>query len=338
MSISNLKFKICIFFLLFACCLLPITNVRAQTTDQSIIVYPAVTELQARPGETVRFLIQFRNNGSVPVSGNIKIADFTVKDDQGTPVILEDESEKPPYAASLWIRANSEKITIPSNDFVAVYFNADIPQNLQTCGNYAVVYFENDSSSPIGTAVKTTSSSSITTKIGALVNFTVRGKVCKEGLTLGRLNFPFFSENGPIKFTFDLINNGDYHLIPKGTLYTLNMFNKRADEKTLAQKRIFPGGAKKYEMEIGKKWMFGRYQLVLSGIYGQKNLPIYTNVYFWVFPWRIALTIILGLILFYLLIKHYHDLTHFKEESLAHELEKEKEEIKRLKEKLKKRD
>jgi membrane protein implicated in regulation of membrane protease activity len=43
--------------------------------------------------------------------------------------------------------------------------------------------------------------------------------------------------------------------------------------------------------------MIGRYQAVLMGTYGvNNNLPLVASVYFWVFPWRIALVIVLAVI------------------------------------------
>ena len=75
------------------------TSAKAQISQQSITVYPAIIDLESQAGETTRFLLQFRNNSQTPVAGSIKIADFTVKDKDGTPVLLENLPEKPIYAA-----------------------------------------------------------------------------------------------------------------------------------------------------------------------------------------------------------------------------------------------
>ncbi len=304
-----------------------------QVSQQSLIVYPAVVELEVKPGESTRFLIQFRNNGQIPVAGTIKTVDFTVKDKEGTPILLEGSDDKPPYAASYWIKANVDQITIPANDFVAVYFTAQVPNIVKTCGNYALVYFENEASSPLGSSKKTTSSSAVTTKIGSLVNFTVKNETCREGLILNNLKVPFFSEYGPVKATFELINKGDYHVAPIGTAYITNIFNIKTDEQKLADKRIFPGTLKEHEISLGKKWMIGRYQLVINGKYGLHNLPVTAVAYFWVFPWRITIIIILAIILLVLFGKK----TIYKEKELEQEVKEEKEEIERLKEQLKKR-
>jgi len=312
--------------------------VNGQVSQQSVVVYPAIVDLEVKPGELTRFLVQFRNNGQIPIAGTIRIADFTVKDKEGTPIILENEPDKPAYAASNWITANADQITIPTNDFVAVYFNAQVPKTVKTCGNYALVYFENETSAPLGTSKTTKSASAVSTKIGALVNFTVKNKICQEGLMINNLKVSSFSEYGPVKATFELINQGDYHVAPAGTAYVINMLNQKTDEQKLADKRIFPGTLKEYGVSIGKKWMLGRYQLVINGRYGLNNLPVTAIAYFWVFPWRVAIIVLLAIIILVLLGKNYFNRTILKEKELEEEVEEEKEEIKKLKEELKKRE
>lgn len=335
-NLINMK-KILFVLTIFALILINSTTVHGQALSQSVTVYPAIIDLEASAGETTRFLLQFRNNGQISVAGTIKIADFTVKDKNGTPVLLENEVERPIYAASNWITANIYQIAIPANDFTAVYFNAKVPKDVKTCGNYALVYFENEASAPIGSVKTTSSSSSVITKVGALINFTIKNKVCQDNAFISNLRLPSFSEYGPVKVTFEIVNKGDYHIAPAGTVYISNIINRRTDEQMIAEKRIFPGVLKEYQLALGQKWMVGRYQLVINGRYGINNLPVTASAYFWVFPWRISLIILLAIILLVLLGKNYFDQTMIKEKHLEEEVIKEKEEIEKLKEQLKKK-
>ena len=332
------RFVFCFLILLATSCLLLTTSYAQDTfSKQSITVFPAIIDLNVKPDEKTRFLLQFRNGGEIPVAGVIKVADFTVKDKDGTPILLENEPEKPIYAASNWIRTDTTQLTIPANDFVAVYFNAAVPEIVKTCGNYALVYFESEATAPLGVSKTTTNSSSaVATKIGALINFTVKEKTCKEGATISNLQYPTLSENGPVKVTFEIINQGDYHIAPVGTVYVANMINSRTDEQIIPEKRIFPGVLKEYQLSLGKKWMLGRYQFVINGKYGLNNLPVTASAYFWVFPWRLAIVILLAIILLTLLGKNYFDQTISKEKHLEEEIVEEKEEIEKLKQQLKK--
>lgn len=250
---------------------------------QSITVYPAIIDLDVTSGQTYEFSIQFLNLDDKPISGVIKKADFTVKDKEGNPILIEDEEVKPVFAASNWISTNTERITIPANDFITVYFSAHIPHQSKTCGNYAFVYFENES--PMAS-----SASVLTTKIGSLVNFTIKDKVCKEEIKISNLKYPVFSEYGPVKITFEIINQGDYHIAPNGTVSLTNIFNKQIAGQMIPKKRIFPGALKEYEMNLGRKWMFGLYNLTI-------NLPEATTVHLWVFPWKLIVIITLAIIL-----------------------------------------
>jgi membrane protein implicated in regulation of membrane protease activity len=43
--------------------------------------------------------------------------------------------------------------------------------------------------------------------------------------------------------------------------------------------------------------MIGRYKAVLMGSYGvNNNLPLVASAYFWVFPWRMAIVVVLTVI------------------------------------------
>jgi hypothetical protein len=97
---------------------------------------------------------------------------------------------------------------------------------------------------------------------------------------------------------------GDLHITPKGTLTVSGLFfNKSEDFPT---HNIFPETSRDFENTIGKTLMIGRYKAVLLASYGvNNNLPLTSTLYFFVFPWRIALIIVLLVIAVILGRKYY---------------------------------
>jgi hypothetical protein len=243
----------------------------------------------------------------------------------------------PKFSAASWIISEPNVVAIPSNDFVTVDLYITAPKDVSGCGHYAIAYFQ-----PNIIGKKTPSdkgSMAITAKIGSLINISVKDKnqVCKESVNFSQISAPKFLEYGPIKVAFDLINSGDIHMAPKGIATLTNFTGDLVDQKTITDQRIFPESAKAYEVQVGSKWMFGKYKVNLLASYGDKNQTLAKSIYVWVFPWTIALIVFLALIIILIVLKTISDKYSKKEAILEEEVKEEKEEIEKLKEQLKKR-
>ena len=74
----------------------------------------------------------------------------------------------------------------------------------------------------------------------------------------------------------------------------------------LKENNVFPQAARDYENQFGTGLMIGRFKAELLASYGVKNnLPLSATVYFWIFPWKIALVITLIIIALILGFKYY---------------------------------
>lgn len=312
--------------------------VKAQETV-AYTVFPAVQDIKVTPGQKTRAQIQFRNNSDTLSIGNIKVADFIVIDKSGSTQILEDQLLKPKYSASSWIKLSDEtNVAIPKNEIVTITLYITPPPVLTSCGYYALVYYQpNPSAVKRLGAANQEAASSVTTKIGGLLNFVVEGKQCQENMFISQIKSPGFLEYGPVSLTVDLANTGDIHLTPSGYATMTNMFGSFVDQQNFKEQRIFPSKAKQYELSLGQKWMFGRYKVTLTAVYGASHKRLTDTVYVWVLPWRVGLIILLAAIIIFTLIRNFYKKIINKEISLEKEINQEKEEIAKLREALKKR-
>lgn len=309
------------------------------TTQQSAItVFPSIQDITVKPGEKARFQIQFRNGSDNVLVGNVKVADFIVTDNRGTPALIDPTAEKPSYAASSWITLSDKLIAIPKNEIVSIYGSVTPPSNLGACGYYAIVYFEPNSETVkrLG-AVDQQSAASVASKVGGILNFTVDGRECKEKMMVSNFSMPSFLEYGPIKLTYDILNQGDIHLVPKGAVSITDWFGRPLDQKAIREARIFPGKEREYTENFGEKWMFGKYTVSLRASYGKNGMPLMSEATIWVFPWKVAVVILLALILLGIILFNVYRRFIYKEHRLEEELEKEQEEIEKLKSQIKKR-
>jgi len=319
-----------------------VVSVHGQNIDgQNLSVFPAIQEELVKPGEKTRVQIQFKNGASTALVGKLKVVDFTVSDKQGTPKIIENGDLSSKYGAASWISLSSESIAIPPNDFVSVDLGVNVPDNVSTCAKYALVYIEPVAQTfNIGAAAqRPETATSVSTRLGGILIFNLDNNGnCKEDLNISGFTIPKFQEYGPVKVNFDVFNLSDYHIVPAGYANISNLFGAPVDQQTLSEQRIFPEAAKSYQVQLGSKWMFGRYKVLLNAASnGLHSVAREQVAYVWVFPWRVALVTILTIIVIILLIKSIYKRFVTKETGLEEELKEEQEEIDKLKSQLKKR-
>lgn len=328
----NKKLAVASFGILLSLGLFASSAVKVHAQGQfSVTAFPAVIDQKVEPNSTNRVLVQFKNNTNGPIAGTIKVANYTITDKLGTPTLITDPTIKVKYAAASWITPDQAEITIPANNYVAVNLTIQTPNELSTCGNYALAYFEYDALSQPGSTAGTQSATSIAAKVGSLINLSTNNKKCVEKVTVSHFDTPTFLEFGPVKTAFELQNMGDIHEAPVGKIVLKDMFNTVVDEQPIKSQRIFPESIKAYENSIGSKWLFGRFAVELQAKYGLSSIPLVYTAYLWIMPWRLMVAILLALIIVTIIIKNTFGKMSHKEHDLEHKLEKEEEEITQLK-------
>jgi len=310
------------------------TSSKAQLGASPLIVAPARQSLTSDPGKSTSFAVRFYNTSSEPISGTFKVADFIVKDNQGTPTFLEGPtalSEK--YAAAKWVNLSTEKGTISPNGMVVISGNVKVPANARSGGRYFAVFFEPDAGIPSATGAKLEESSSVTLRLAGLVYLRVSGPI-SEGASIVRFSAPAFSEYGPVAVTTEIKNNGDYHIAPAGVITIKNMFGKEVSIAALQEANIFPDATRVTTTKVGAKWMIGRFTANLDAKYGEAGKALTASLAFWVFPWKLATIIVLSIIILILIIYILINKFVKKEKKLETELKEEKTELEELKAKL----
>ena len=138
-----------------------------------------------------------------------------------------------------------------------------------------------------------------------------------------------------LKTHYHMMNDNGYYTGSTPVCIWFDMSGKEIDAKPLPQHNIFPDAVRVYSTSLGQHWMLGQYKVEVAGGYGKtgKALTSYATVI--VFPWRLALIVILALIILGILIKTITRKTETKTSQLEKEIEAEKQEIEKLKKQLK---
>jgi hypothetical protein len=164
-----------------------------------------------------------------------------------------------------------------------------VPANARPGGHYAAVTY-----TPSVKLGVSGTGASVNTEAGSLFYIEVNGPINEQAFVTKFLA-NLFQEYGPVKISTQIKNLGDLHITPQGTITVTGLlFNQT---QNLASHNIFPEAARDFDNTFGQTWMIGRYKAVLLASYGtNNNLPLMATVYFWVFPWRLAVVIVLAVV------------------------------------------
>ncbi|KKQ25168.1 MAG: hypothetical protein US40_C0011G0053 [Candidatus Roizmanbacteria bacterium GW2011_GWC2_37_13] len=301
-----------------------------------LTVAPARQQLTVDPGESTAVNVRFYNQSESPVSGFIKVADFIVDDSEGTPRIVEEAGQvSPKFSGQTWFSLPFDRATIAANDKVSFQAKINVPFDARPGGRYVAVYFEPSGSLPESVSAEKEAGVSVGSRLASLVYLKVNGDSLEKAL-LSRFFAPNFLEYGSIKINTQILNRGDYHIRPRGVITLSNVFGGPVDQKSLKEENIFPDTVRSYENSLGQKWMLGKYKLTLTASYGDKGQVLEGFTYVWLFPWRVAIVIVLTAFIITLLISSFYKNFVKKETNLEEEIAKEKEEIEKLKQQLRK--
>lgn len=300
-----------------------------------LVVAPARSTIEADPGKTTSFAVRFYNTGTEPISGTFKVADFIVDNSEGSPSFLEGPTTlSNRYAAAQWVTLNTEKGTIPAAGMVIIDGKIRVPSDANPGGKYFAVFFEPTSNIPDPTGGKQEEAASVSMRIAGLVYLRVSGPVTESAEVI-KFSAPGFSEYGPVDISTEIKNNGDYHITPKGQVTVKDMFGLEVAKADIGETNIFPNASRTIVTKLGTKWMIGKFTADFNATYGESGKTLASSLTFWVFPWKVAIAVTLGIIIIILIVIILSNKFTKKQKKLEEELTEEKEELEKLKDALK---
>ncbi len=262
----------------------------------SVGLSPLSFELTGNPGEVIENYITVGN----PSNENVVLIQMTTEDfaptgETGKVVVEPADTET--YSLASWVKCEPEEVTLDPGGQKKIKFTITIPENAEPGGHYGTVI-----AGAKGVAGPEVTGATILPRVGTLVLLTVPGEA-KEilGVKEFKTSQSYFDQ-GPIPFMVKFENSGTIHLKPSAVITITDIWGKKVAEIPLTQKNVLPGAIRKFEASWDQDWLLGgKYMATLSGTYGQRDIPLESQVItFYAFPWKVALGIILAIIFFIL--------------------------------------
>lgn len=290
-KVSCIKYQFLTLAILATLYLILNTKADAQETLRTFTVVPPTVQQSFNPGDTSEGVMKVINDSDRNLIFTATIQDFIVQDTIGTPNFLPPNTLSKKFSAASWIGVVPAVFTVTPHQKQTLNYYIQIPLDARPGGHYAGVIFK-----PANTLGVSGTGASVETQIGSLFYIAVNGSIVELSQVSKFFANPF-SEYGPVKIKTQIKNFGDLHIKPAGTLTITDMFGRTLKTEKLNEVNIFPTAARDYVNSFGQKFMIGRFEAKLLASYGKSNnLPLVAAVYFWVFPWKISLLVILVIV------------------------------------------
>ncbi len=270
---------------------------QAQTAPRTITIVPPSKEHALNPGDKTEGILKVVNDGTTPITFTATVRDYVVNDNAGTPTILPPNTLSNKFSAANWIAVTPTNFTIQPHQRQEINYYVQVPADARPGGHYAAIVYE-----PTDIIGVQGTGTGVQTQIGTLFYIDVNGAI-KESANVKQFTAAGFNEYGPVKISTEILNNGDLHIKPVGTITVKNIFGGVVATQALPAHNIFPEASFLFKNALGHKWMFGRYTATLNATYGKdSNLPLTATVAFIVFPWKVVTVVILIIIIIILAI------------------------------------
>lgn len=267
-------------------------RVYAQEAQRTITIVPPSEELSLKPGGKAEGVLKVINDSNQPITFTAATQDFIVNDTKGTPDFLAKDTLGKPYSAAAWLGVVPDNFTVAPGQKALLHYYLQVPLNARPGGHYAGILY-----TPTTTIGTGSTGPAVQTQIGTLFSIDVAGPIHEEAVVTRFSAENGFSEYGPVNILTQIKNLGDLHIKPAGYMTITDMFGRKLATIPLDEHNIFPQAARDYVNVFGQHWMIGPFTARFAANYGRNDdLTLSATATFWVFPWKVAVIIVLIII------------------------------------------
>lgn len=281
-------------------------------------ISPVRTEEMVDPGDIVQAQVKVMNDAPEARTLYAYLRDFKVEGELGRVKLIAPGSEEGYFVAS-WIDITSEGVPFAPGEEKVINYIIRVPENAGPGGYYGAILFGTQPPKLTLDSEEKGAGMAIAQQTGSLVLLHVKGDVTEEArIREFTTDKRIYGTPFDVNFLIRIENLGNVHVKPHGLLNIANMFGQEVGVIRVNDNggNVLPNSIRRFEYNWPGETGFGRYTATLGMTYGtaadeggQGKHTLYTEIYFWIIPWRIVIPLALGLALFilsfYLLMRLY---------------------------------
>ncbi|MSR85256.1 hypothetical protein EXS71_02355 [Candidatus Uhrbacteria bacterium] len=304
-SLAMTALAVCIFFFI------PLLT-------HAFTISPGLIDASVNPGGIYRGSITLTNDEGSVQTYYLAIQKFIPKGDNGQQEFLPLSDTR---GLPSWTFFEQPSVALKAGEERAIPFSVRVPNEALPGGYYAAVFFS--TRPPLETAQGAVITGSRT---GILLLLTVNGGLVEKLRVIDvAREMPQTVSHLPAVFRLMLENEGNVHVIPQGEIRIKNMFGMRAATLPInpASGRVLPGSSRRliiswqkeephsvsgFWQEAREEWRnfgFGSYTATFHFFGPQMTSSEPISLSFSVWPWRLGLIFLGGLVIMMILLRLY---------------------------------
>ncbi|RMD59900.1 hypothetical protein D6821_00105 [Candidatus Parcubacteria bacterium] len=278
---------------------------KAQTVASAIKISPVKIEEVVDPGASIQKTITVTNQAGISRRFYVYLRDFKAEGEGGAPRLIMPGSEEGSFLAS-WIEAPTEGIDFGPGESKTITFTINVPQEAGPGGYYGAVIV---GSEPPRLDIKSEdrgAGMAISQQAATLLLFQVKGRVSERAeIREFSTDKQFYNTPFEVNFLTRIENLGNVHIKPLGHITVYNFYGEEVTKINFNERgaNILPHSIRRFDHKWRGERAFGKYRATLGLSYGtppefggQGRQTLYTEITFWIFPWRLLTLTVLGLL------------------------------------------
>jgi len=291
--------------LIITCTLFLVTGTFSQAQESlTLSISPTLFDMSAEPGQSWQSNLRVVNVNKYDLTVYVEVVNFAPKGEGGDgrfiPVIDGSTSNS---TLAEWFTITSEPVVVPPEQTREVPFTVSVPKDASPGGHFAAILVgtkpidKKDDESRIQTAQMVTS----------LFFAKVAGDVIESGSIREFTTEETYLNSPEVTFSLRFENKGNVHLQPQGEIKIFNMWGHERGILPINQYskfgNVLPKSIRKFNLTWKGEWSIseiGRYRAIATLGYGTDARQFTSaETYFWVIPFKLIISITIGLLIFF---------------------------------------
>lgn len=257
----------------------------AQTTS-GIGLQPSLIEEGADPGQLLEKSFTVTNLSPEEQTYYLFTKDIVAVQNGGVPIYADPGTERTGYELTEWLELEVIEVTLQPNQARTIGLNINIPDSATPGSHFGGVFvsLQPPRMREVG--------ASVGYEVANIVSIRISGDVTESAIIRSFKTDKYIYGSTDVDFFAEVENKGNVLIRPFGPVEVYNMFGEEVAMLRMneSQGGVFPFTKRDFQVSWEDEGLgFGRYQAVLSMIYGEvgRQTTISSTVSFWILPMNI---------------------------------------------------
>lgn len=251
-----------------------------------VSVSPALIEETLDPGFTKQYDIDIKNLQNREQTYYLSTKNISDVRAGGVPVFARDNNEVTGMELADWISLDTSELTLEGGESATIRFTLEVPENASPGSHFGGVFISVDAPEIEN------SGAAVGYQVANIISIRVTGDVIETATIRQFSTDKFLYGNQDITFHTRIDNSGNVLVRPFGPVVITNMLGQEVDKFIFNEEQsgVFPGRTRDFVFDWqGQGVGFGRYEVVLSAIYGDEGAKqtMSSTASYWVLPMNI---------------------------------------------------